>query len=69
VILKRGGGKQPGPEVTEAHPGHVGYFAGHEGADVLVLGGNQRGDGSTGGVVCIARFPVKDVIGVRRLLV
>jgi uncharacterized protein (TIGR02594 family) len=29
VILKRGGGDQPGPEVISA-PGHVGFFAGIE---------------------------------------
>lgn len=68
VILKRGPGKQPGPEVVEGAPGHVGYYAGREGAVVLVLGGNQRDpEGRSGGVVSVARFPVRDVLGVRRL--
>ena len=53
VILKRG---------TNPAQGHVGLFAGLEGADrVLLLAGNQS-DG-----VSIASFPVADVIGVRRL--
>jgi uncharacterized protein (TIGR02594 family) len=59
VIMKRGAGKQPGPEVIAA-PGHVGLFAGLEGNFVLILGGNQ------GNTVSIARFPAADVLGVRR---
>ena len=62
VILKRGTGTQPGPEVTSGAPGHVGFFAGLEGEHVLILGGNQS-DG-----VMIQRFPVADVLGVRRLV-
>jgi hypothetical protein len=45
VVLKRGAGEQPGPEVMDA-PGHVGFFAGVEGQDVLLLGGNP-GDSVT----------------------
>jgi uncharacterized protein (TIGR02594 family) len=60
VVLKRGDGAQPGPDVVNA-PGHVGFFAGLEGEFVQVLGGNQ------GDAVSIARFPVTKVIGVRRL--
>lgn len=60
VVLKRGGGNQPGPEVMKA-PGHVGFLAGQEGLDVLVLGGNQ------GDAVTVARFPRSQVIGIRRL--
>jgi uncharacterized protein (TIGR02594 family) len=60
VILTRGGGEQPGPEVLGA-PGHVGFFAGLDGADVLVLGGNQSD------AVSIARYPASRVLGVRRL--
>lgn len=60
VILKRGGGNQPGPEVLDA-AGHVGFFAGIEGKFVLVLGGNQ------GDRVSIERFPAASVLGVRRL--
>lgn len=60
VVLKRGAGQQPGPDVLKAQ-GHVGFFAGLEGDDVLVLGGNQ------GDQVSIDRFPRTKVLGVRRL--
>ena len=61
VVLKRGDGQQPGPEVLDA-PGHVGLFAGWESSDrVLLLGGNQ------GDQVCIAGFPRKRILGIRRL--
>jgi uncharacterized protein (TIGR02594 family) len=41
IILKRGGGNQPGPDVVKA-PGHVGFYVGHGcSSEVLVLGGNQ----------------------------
>ena len=60
VVLKRGKTPQPGPAVMAA-PGHVGFFAGMDGASVLVLGGNQSD------AVGIARWPAKDVLGVRRL--
>ncbi len=66
VILKRGGGGQPGPEVTSGAPGHVAFFAGVDRVDapsmVSVVGGNQ----SNG--VTVASFPVERVLGVRRLL-
>jgi uncharacterized protein (TIGR02594 family) len=62
VILKRGRGPQPGPEVTSGAPGHVGFFAGAApDGKVLVLGGNQ------GDSVSIAAFDRADVIGVKRL--
>jgi uncharacterized protein (TIGR02594 family) len=61
VILKRGTGPQPGPEITSGAQGHVGLFAGVDQAFVLVLGGNQ------GDVVSIARYPIASVLGVRRL--
>ena len=62
VVLKRGGGDQPGPEVTEGAPGHVGLFAGWETSDrVLMLGGNQ------GDTVCVAGFPRSRILGIRRL--
>jgi len=61
VVLQRGSGVQPGPEVLSA-PGHVGWFAGREGDAVLLLGGNQ------GDSVSVARFPADRVLGVRRLL-
>ena len=58
VILNRGGVMDPG--VIDA-PGHVGWFAGLEGDQVIVLGGNQ------GDAVSLARFKVGQVLGVRRL--
>jgi uncharacterized protein (TIGR02594 family) len=61
VVLKRGDGEQPGPEVINAQ-GHVGIFAGLPGGRVQLLGGNQ------GNTYCHATFPVERVIGVRRLL-
>ena len=61
VIFKRGKDPQPGPEVTRGAPGHVAFFAGMSGGDVLALGGNQ------GDKVSIARYPAASVIGVRRI--
>lgn len=60
VILKRGGGKQPGPEVLDA-PGHVGFYAGVAGSKVLVLGGNQSDS------VNVSPYPISRVLGIRRL--
>lgn len=60
VILKRGSGNQPGPDVIEA-PGHVGFFAGREGTRILVLGGNQADS------VNVSRYPSGRVLGIRRL--
>lgn len=60
VVLKRGAGEQPGAEVLKA-PGHVGFFAGVEGDRVLVLAGNQNNE------VSIDRFPVGQILGIRRL--
>jgi uncharacterized protein (TIGR02594 family) len=60
VVLARGDGEQPGPDVFDA-PGHVGFFAGLEPGQVLVLGGNQ------GDEVSVAPFPLGRVLGVRRL--
>ncbi len=61
VILKRGDGIQPGPDVIEA-PGHVGFYAGLSPNKVLLLGGNQ------GDSVSVAGFDRANVLGVRRLL-
>lgn len=63
VILKRGGGEQPGPEVTKGAPGHVGFFAGQNmtAGKVLILGGNQS-DGVT-----VASFPSELILGIRRI--
>lgn len=61
VILKRGGAGQPGIEELNA-PGHVGFFAGFQGKDrVVLLGGNQDDK------VCLKGFPVSRVLGYRRL--
>jgi uncharacterized protein (TIGR02594 family) len=66
VILKRGAGSQPGPEVVNA-PGHVGFFAGwkearpNETNDLLLLGGNQSDS------VSLQSFPQSKVLGVRRV--
>lgn len=60
VVLKRGAGYQPGPEILAA-PGHVGFFAGWEGDGVLILGGNQSNS------VSIARFSADRILGIRRL--
>lgn len=61
VILKRGDGDQPGPEVINAQ-GHVGIFAGMKGGKVQIFGGNQ------GNTVCHALFPIGRILGIRRLL-
>jgi len=64
VVLKRGDGAQPGPEVLDA-PGHVGFFAGFSSrpadGSVVVLAGNQ------GNTVSYQPFPESRVLGVRRL--
>ena len=60
MILKRGGSNQPGPEVIKA-TGHVGFYAGEEGNNVLVLGGNQSD------AVNIRPFPWNRVLGIRSL--
>jgi uncharacterized protein (TIGR02594 family) len=61
VILKRGGGRQPGPSVLDA-PGHVGLFAGREGSRILVLGGNQSDS------VNVQSYPASRLLGIRRLV-
>lgn len=61
IVLKRGKGEQPGPEVLKA-PGHVGFYAGRFGEFIEVLGGNQSD------TVKVSRYPVKNLLGVRRLL-
>lgn len=60
VILKRGSGEQPGADVIKA-PGHVGFYAGLEGANVLLLGGNQ------GDTVSISPYSSERILGIRRI--
>lgn len=62
VVLKRGTGAQPGPEVIAA-PGHVGFYAGQSGDAVQILGGNQNDQ------VSIASFPKSRILGIRRVVV
>ncbi len=60
VILQRGIGEQPGPDVIAA-PGHVGFYAGHNNGLIDILSGNQ------GDAVSIQAFSVAHILGVRRL--
>jgi uncharacterized protein (TIGR02594 family) len=60
IILKRGSGTQPGPEVINA-PGHVGLYAGRSDGFIEVLGGNQ------GDTVKVSRYASSRLLGVRRL--
>ena len=60
VVLKRNGDNQPGPEVLDAG-GHVGFFAGTEANQILVLGGNQSDS------VKVSPYPKSRLLGIRRL--
>ena len=60
VVLQRGSGEQPGPEVISA-PGHVGFFAGYDRGNILILGGNQ------GNQISIQPFPIPAVLRITRL--
>jgi uncharacterized protein (TIGR02594 family) len=60
VVIKRGRGEQPGPEVIDA-PGHVGFYAGMFAGFIEILGGNQSD------TVKISRYPVDRLLGVRKL--
>lgn len=60
IVLQRGQGEQPGPEVIDA-PGHVGFYAGRSDSLIEVLGGNQSD------TVKISRYPSSRLLGVRRL--
>ena len=60
VILQRGAEPQPGPHIIQA-PGHVGFFAGVESDDVMLLGGNQNNE------VNISYYPIHKILGIRRL--
>lgn len=60
VVLKRGAGAQPGPEVLAA-PGHVGFFDNFDGDKVWLVGGNQ------GNAVSRAAFPRANILGIREI--
>lgn len=62
VILSRGSNAPPA-DVREA-PGHVGFFSSYDSKlnVVCVLGGNQSNQ------VCLERFPITRVLGVRRVV-
>ena len=60
IVIKRGGGDQPGPENTTAQ-GHVGFYAGYIDGFVEILGGNQSD------TVKLSRYPAARLLGVRRL--
>lgn len=60
IVLQRGSGEQPGPDVIDA-PGHVGFYAGRAGDLIEVLGGNQSD------TVKISRYPKSRLLSVRRL--
>lgn len=60
IVLQRGKGEQPGPEVIEA-PGHVGFYAGQFGQFIEVLGGNQSD------TVKVSRYPKDRLLSIRRL--
>lgn len=61
VVLTRGN-KPPGADVIAA-PGHVGFYAGQDAANVFLLAGNQ------GDAVNIAPFPKSRILGIRRLAI
>jgi uncharacterized protein (TIGR02594 family) len=61
VVLTRGGGNQPGPDVIDA-PGHVGFFDSYDAAGrVNILGGNQ------GDAVTVVPFPRHRILGIREI--
>ncbi|WP_345374987.1 TIGR02594 family protein [Algivirga pacifica] len=60
VILTRGKGEQPGPDIIDA-PGHVGLFAGRENNKIYILGGNQSNE------VNVKAYDVERILGIRRI--
>jgi uncharacterized protein (TIGR02594 family) len=58
-IFKRAGDNSPATVIDA--PGHVAFFVGIDGNYIKVLGGNQ------GNSVSIARYPIADLLGIRRL--
>jgi uncharacterized protein (TIGR02594 family) len=61
VVLKRGKGVQPGPEVVAAQ-GHVGFYVSHDETNVSILGGNQ------GDAVSVAQFPKSSILRISRII-
>lgn len=63
VVLYRGNGVQPGPEVLAA-PGHVGLFGSfaHGSGRILIRGGNQGDEFND------SWFPAERILGIRRLI-
>ncbi len=61
VVIMRGSGVQPGPEVTSGAPGHVGFYLGSDGGAISLLAGNQ------GNKVSEQSFPLSKLLGIRRL--
>ena len=62
VVMSRGGGNQPGPDIINA-PGHVGFFSHFDSSgNIYVLGGNQNDS------VNVKKFGVELVLSVRRLM-
>lgn len=60
VVVGRGSEPYAPASVIDA-PGHVGFFAGRDGDNVLILGGNQHDR------VSVAPSPASSVLGIRRL--
>lgn len=60
VLIMRQKISDPGVDVIE-HPGHVGFFGGHDGARLLILGGNQNDS------VNLSYWDDRLILGVRRL--
>jgi len=61
VVLKRGKGKQPGPEVINA-PGHVGFYHSHDDHNIYLLGGNQKDS------VNISAYNIDRILAIRSLI-
>lgn len=63
VVLKRGGGDQPGPEVIKA-PGHVGLFHSYDDDNgvVKILGGNQSDS------VNVKSYSIDRILSIQRVL-
>lgn len=60
VVLKRGPGRQPGPDVRSA-PGHVGFLESVTTDYVAVLGGNQSN------AVNVKQYPRDMILGIREV--